>query len=769
MSTTTFPDPSVTFSRAAPDARVLDEPDQTERFTRWITPENESGERRIGVSSLRLSGITCAACALPIEQALREVDGVIEATVNPTAMRASVRWDPARTRPSALVDAVQRAGYDAMPDTAAAAREARRIESRQALWRLFVAAFCAMQVMMLATPAYVAGPDGIEPDLLRLLNWGSWVMALPVMAFSARPFFAGAWRALRQRHIGMDVPVAIGIAVTFVASSGAAFDPLGPFGHTVYFDSLTMFVALLLAGRALEVRARHRAAEAFENALGALPESATRLLADGRTETIGISRLCVGDRVRVAVGNAFPADGSVLEGSTSADEALLSGESTPKRKSPGAEVVAGSVNLESPVVVQVLRTGADTRHEAIVALMREAQSQRPASARWADRWAAPFLWAVLLLAGGAAAAWSVIDPSRALWVAVSVLIVTCPCALSLATPSALLAAANALARRGVLLRRLDALEGMADCTRLFVDKTGTLTEDRPRYTGCVRLPAAALIDEPTLLQLAASLAAWSRHPLAQALCESQAASAGASHWHALREQPGAGIEGQDAQGRRWRLGSAPWVHGSDAVPTDEAAATDDGGLETWFGPIGQPMARLRFDETVRPDVAAALAELRAEGVRVTLLSGDAPLRVERMAALLGIDSAIGGATPEVKLAAVRAAQAGGETVAMLGDGINDAPVLAQADVSLAMGAGALLARGHADAVLLANRIGDVVALRRLSRRCVRVIRQNIAWAATYNAVCVPLALAGMLPPWAAGLGMAASSLLVVCNALRLRR
>lgn len=761
MSTASLPEHPYSALASGTALRVLDEPEQTAQFTRWALDRED---RRIGVSSLRLSGITCAACALPIEQALRGVEGVVEATVNAAAMRASVRWDPARTRPSALVDAVQRAGYDAVPDTAAAARESRRNESRQALWRLFVAAFCAMQVMMLATPAYVAGPGGIEADLQHLLNWGSWVMALPVMTFSARPFFAGAWKALRLRHIGMDVPVSLGILITFIASSGAAFDPQGPFGSTVYFDSLTMFVALLLASRWLEVRARHRAAEAFENALGALPETATRVLADGRTETIGIARLCIGDRVRVAVGEAFPADGNVLEGSTSADEALLSGESSPQGKTPGSDVVAGSVNLESPVIVQVLRTGADTRHEAIVALMREAQSQRPSSARWADRWAAPFLWAVLLLAGGAAAVWSVIDPSRALWVAVSVLIVTCPCALSLATPSALLAAANSLARRGVLLRRLEALESMAGCTRLFVDKTGTLTEDRPRYSGCDRLPAAALIDEATLLRMAASLAAWSRHPLAQALCESQPApDADSTTWHALREQPGAGVEGQDAQGRRWRLGSAHWVGHADGC------AQENTGLETWFGPIGQPMARLRFDETVRSDVEAALSDLRAEGVRVTLLSGDAPHRVDRMARLLGIDSALGGSTPEAKLAAVRAAQGAGETVAMLGDGINDAPVLAQADVSLAMGAGALLARGHADAVLLANRIGDVVELRRMSQRCVRVIRQNIAWAATYNAVCVPLALVGMLPPWAAGIGMAASSLFVVCNALRLRR
>ncbi len=767
MSTTTFPHRPVTPLRSTASASVLDEPEQTARFTRWLAPPSGCEGQRIGVSSLQVSGITCAACAAPIEQALRAVDGVIEASVNAAAMRATVRWDAERTCASALVEAIRRAGYDARPDTAAAAREGRREESRQALWQLFVAAFCAMQVMMLATPSYVAGPGGIEPDLQHLLNWGSWVMALPVMAFSARPFFAGTWRALRTRHIGMDVPVAIGIAVTFIASSGAAFDPQGPFGSAVYFDSLTMFVTLLLIGRALELRARHRAAEVLEEALGALPETATRRLPDGRTECVGLARLCVGDRLQVAVGEAFPADGHVIEGCTAADEALLSGESSPQRKVLADEVVAGSVNLEAPVLMKVLRTGADTRHEAIVALMREAQTQRPASARWADRWAAPFLWTVLLLAGGAAAVWSVIDPSRALWVAVSVLIVTCPCALSLATPSALLAAANALMRRGVLLRRLEALEGMARCTRLFVDKTGTLTEDQPRYIGCEPW-RGAVCDGQALLPQAASLASWSLHPLAQALSAARPAAAAAFYWQALREEPGAGIEGEDAHGRCWRLGSLQWVTGPAAAPAD---AADEGelGLCTWFGQLGRPLLCLRFDETLRPGVASALAALQADGVRITLLSGDAPHRVQRMASALGLDSAIGGATPEDKLVVLRAAQAAGETVAMLGDGINDAPVLAQADVSLAMGAGALLARGQADAVLMVDRIGDVMVLRGLSRRCLKVIRQNIAWAAAYNVVCVPLALAGLLPPWAAGLGMATSSLLVVGNALRLRR
>ena len=278
---------------------MLDEPEQAARFTSWAT---DGDGRRIGLSALRLSGITCAACAQPIERSLRAVDGVIEVSVDAAAQRAAVRWNAARTQPSALIDAVRRAGYDAVPDTAADARMQRLRDSRRALWRLFVAAFCAMQVMMLATPAYVSGPGGVEPDLLHLLNWGSWVMSLPVLTFSAAPFFRGAWRSLRVGHIGMDVPVALGIAVSFIASSGAAFDPSGAFGSAVYFDSLTMFVALLLGGRYLELRARHRAAEALENAIGALPEAATRLLADGSTERRAGMNHRLGSRRRIPGG-----------------------------------------------------------------------------------------------------------------------------------------------------------------------------------------------------------------------------------------------------------------------------------------------------------------------------------------------------------------------------------------------------------------------------------------------------------------------------------
>jgi Cu2+-exporting ATPase len=738
---------------------VLDDPLEQQRFTRWSTGQDG---QRVAESTLRLSGMYCAACAGIIEQALAGVDGVSQATVSASGQRAAVLWDPQRTRPSLLVEAVRRAGYDAAPDAAAPARELRRAESRKALWRLFVAAFCMMQVMMLATPSYVAGPGQLEPDLAKLLNWSSWVLSLPVLLFSATPFFNGLWHSLRTRRIGMDVPVAIGIAVTFVASTGATFDPGGIFGHEVYFDSMTMFVAFLLGARYMELHARQRAAQALENALDSLPQQATRLLDDGRSEQVSALRLAPGDRVRVALGQAFPADGSLLDGHTQVDEALLTGESTPVPKHPGEALVAGSTNLGAPVLMRVERVGADTRHEAIVALMREAMSQRPAMARVADRLAGPFLWVVLALAGGAAAAWSVIDPSRAVWVAVSVLIVTCPCALALAVPASLVAAAGGLARRGVLVQRLDALEGMARLDHLFIDKTGTLTTQALSLQQAQVQQANPWLATPdAALALAASLAQWSRHPLSQALAAADAPPA-PWVWSQVEERPGQGLAARDPQGMLWRLGSHDWAGAGTAAPDDAAA-------QVWLRAEDGGCASFSFDETLRESAAEAMAALHAQGYRLSLLSGDSPLRAQRLARKLGFDAAIGGATPQGKLAELAAAQARGERVAMVGDGVNDAPVLARADVSLAMGQGALVARAQADAVLVGNRPMDVVHTLRVARRTMTIVRQNLVWALLYNLACVPLALMGYLPPWAAGLGMATSSVVVILNALRAAR
>jgi Cu2+-exporting ATPase len=740
---------------ATPAGGVLDDPLEYERCTRWVTGP---GGERLAESCLQLSGMYCAACAGTIEQALQGAGGALQASVVAATQRATVRWDPARTKFSSLVDAVRGAGYDAVPDAAAPARELRRREHRSALWRLFVASFCAMQVMMFATPSYVASGDDLSADMRQLLNWGGWIVSLPVMWFAAGPFFRGAWQHLRARRIGMDVPVALALAVTFVASMGATFDPSGPFGHEVYFDSLTMFLSFLLGGRYLELCARHRAAEDLERALARMPETAERRSADGGWETVSVRRLQRGDAVRVAVGQAFPADGALLEGRTRVDEALLTGESDPQPRATGEAVVAASLNVGAPVVMRVDRVGADTRYEAIVSMMRDAMSQRPASARLADRWAGPFLWAVVGLALLGAVAWSFIDPSRAVWVAVSVLIVTCPCAFSLAAPAALVAAAGGLARRGVVFQRLEAIEALAGVSHVFIDKTGTLTEDRLALRE-VHLRPGAGIGADAALALAGSLARWSQHPLSRVLAA--AAGDAEGEWHDVEEQGGQGLASTAADGERWRLGSWAWVGGNGEPPVPDA--------RVWLSRGGRVQAGFVLEEALREGAAAAVADLKALGLRLTLLSGDERGRAQAMARRLGLDDAIGQASPEDKLAHVAAAQAAGAKVAMVGDGINDAPVLARADVSLAMGQGALVARTQADAVIVSNRPADLVQARRVATKTMRLVRQNLAWAAFYNAACIPLALVGWLPPWAAGLGMAASSLIVILNALRAAR
>jgi Cu2+-exporting ATPase len=742
---------------AGVDLAALDDPLTQGAFTTWT---QDPAGRREATSQFRLSGLYCAACAGLIESALHGVDGVVEARVHAATSLALVRWDPQRTRASVLVEAVRRAGYGAVPDAAASARALREAEQRKALWRLFVAGFCMMQVMMYATPAYVSEPGDITPDMLRLLQWASWVLSLPVMLFSAGPFLGSAWNSLKQRRLGMDVPVSLGIVVTFVASSGATFDPGGIFGHEVYFDSLTMFVFFLLGGRWLELRARHQVALSLEAGTARLPDSVERLREDGSVERVAVARLSVGDRVRVAAGQAFPADGVLAEGRTLADEALLTGESVPVPKQGGDEVVAGSLNLRAPVVMQVLRLGEDTRQAGIVALMRSALTQRPRLVQQAERLAGPFLWTVLVLAAGAAAAWSFVDPQRAVWVAVSVLIVTCPCALSLSAPAALLAATGGLARRGVLLQRIEALEGLAGIDTVVFDKTGTLTRDRLELASTVLRREGD--DVQVLLASAASLAALSTHPASRALVAAAGEVDPARRWTAVEEQSGQGLEARDEAGIAWRLGRRDWVD-----PAAARASDDDGALH--FGPAGETRAVFTLREQLRDDALTTLAQLRRDGLRVALFSGDAPQRAAELAQRLSIADVRGGATPADKLAAVAAWQAQGHRVAMVGDGLNDAPVLARADVSFAFAHGSAVARSGADVVLLGERLADVALARRQAQRTLRVIRQNLSWSVLYNAACVPLALVGWLPPWAAGIGMASSSLLVVLNALRVAR
>ncbi|WP_418320938.1 heavy metal translocating P-type ATPase [Piscinibacter sakaiensis] len=749
---------------------AIDDPVELARYTHW---QQAADGQQLATSQLQISGIYCAACAGGIEAALRAVPGVVDAKVNAASARAEVVWQPSLTRPSRLIAAVRAIGYDAAPDLAAPARQLRLRESRQACWRLFVAGFCMMQVMMYATPVYLAKAGELPADQLRLLHWAGWLLTLPVLLFSARPLFAGAWQSVRRCRIAMDVPVVLGLLIAFIASSGATFDPGGIFGHEVYYDSVTMFVFLLLGARSLELRARHQAALALEGGAVQLPDRVERLAADGSGEFVHPARLAIGDRVKVLAGQLFPADGRVRDGRTQADESLLSGESAAVAKQAGDEVLAGSINLRAPVLIEVERVGADTRHDAVIALMRQAASERPQAMRAVDRLAAPFLWLVLLLAAAAALVWSMIDPSRVVWVAVSVLIVTCPCALSLATPSVLLAAGGALTKVGLLPRRLGTLEQLATIDTIVFDKTGTLTDDRLRIVGHC-LPAAGVGEcGDDLLGAAASLAAWSSHPASRALVDAAAASGegrAAIAWTDIEELAGEGVQARDEGGRIFRLGREQWVAAASSVKVDAGhRSIDDRSTSVAFGPLGAPAIRFELAETLRDGAIETVRLLQSRGLQLLIASGDQPGRVAHLADRLGISDARGGLRPHDKLALLDALQAQGRRVLMIGDGLNDAPVLAKADVSIALGHGSQLSQLQSDAVLLSARLGAIDDARQIALRARHVIRQNLGWALAYNLTCIPLALAGFLPPWAAGAGMAGSSLLVALNALRAGR
>lgn len=773
-------------AEAAPvkQAYLLDDPQEWLAFGRPCSPNGtplKAGDGALPIESaatfwesqIVLDGMHCAACALTIEDELRKVPGVLQADVSAATRRARVIWCPDQVVPSQWMAAVQKAGYRAMPAMDAFVRDQRLRESRRALWRWLVAGFCMMQVMMYAWPAYVAKPGDLSSEMEQLLRWASWVITLPMVVFSCGPFFSSALRDIRLRRISMDLPVALGMAITFVVSTAGTFDPSGIFGKEVYYDSLTMFVFFLLTGRWLELRLRDRTAGALEAVMNRLPDSVERRRADGSFARVATRRLAVGDTVRILPGEAFPADGLVTLGSTHADESLLTGESTPVARPVGSVVTAGSYNLQSPVEVLVQGVGGHTRFAQIVALMESASLQKPRLAQLADRIARPFLAAVLLGAFLAAAYWWPSDPGHALMVAVAVLIVTCPCALSLATPVAMLTAAGTLARHGVLVRNLQGFEALAGVDTVVFDKTGTLTRDGMALRS---IHAGARLSEQEALSLAAALAQHSMHPASRALAAAAGVQGDCWAIHELKEEPGQGLTAMvhDAAHcgaiRQVWLGSARHA----GMEPEGAANAVNASLQVVLseqmpGEAVTELARFDLAEDLRaqaPEVVKALEQL---GVTVKIFSGDRHAVVQRIAAQIGISDAQGDCTPQGKLTALQMLQAQGHHVAMVGDGMNDGPVLAGAHVSFAFGRAVPLAQSRADFVVLSDSLAVVPQTLMLARRTLRVVRQNLWWAAGYNALCVPLAVLGWMPAWLAGLGMALSSLLVVLNAARLSR
>jgi Cu2+-exporting ATPase len=726
-------------------------------------------------SFIAVDNMVCAACAISVEGALLSVRGVQSASVNATAGKARVVWHADETKPSTWLNAVKKAGYPARPLADAGSEQARRQQTRKALWRWLVAGLCMMQVMMYAYPLYVATDLELGADAKALLRWASWLLTLPVILFSSGPFFSKAMHELRRGIVGMDLPVAVGIAITFLVSTAGTFNPAGPFGQEVYFDSLTMFVFFLLSGRLLELRLRDRVFLAVDSALHKMPETVSRINYDGSLESISAKRLRVGDLLLVPPGQTFSADGVVTLGHSLVNEAVLTGESEPLVRTVGDQVIAASVNLTAPLTLTVQRVGSKTRVGEIIALMAQAQTSRPASASIADTIAKPFLIGVLLLAVLTAAYWWSTDPQRGLMAAVAVLIVTCPCALSLATPVAMLASVGAMAKNNILVKRLAALETLAKVDVVVFDKTGTLTADA---MALINVSVRQGVRAHTALAMAAGLAEHSLHPLSKALVAAADAKAGTAVGlplpkmnfaaGSIRETPGAGIEGCRAATDldlpveipygAIKLGSADFC-GVD-VPQSGAAVVHLADSEGW-------LATFDFAQQLRDDALQTVQALKRAGIASIIMSGDGWLSTQSIALQLGIERAYGAMQPTDKLAALRALHEKGHVVAVVGDGINDALVLAAADVSVSLGSAVPMAQNQCDILLQKACLIDVPRTRLQAIQTLRIVRQNLAWALVYNVVMVPLAALGWLPAWLAGLGMALSSLLVIANAMRL--
>jgi P-type Cu2+ transporter len=743
---------------------LLDDPAEWPYFGKPYGVEGEQSD--LWDSQVALEGMYCATCALTIEDALRKVPGVQQVEVSAAARRARVVWASSQVKPSQWIEAVQQAGYRAVPARDALARELRVAQHRKALWRWLLATFCMMQVMMYAWPSYSADSGDLWLEYERLLRWASWVICIPMLIFACGPFFAGAWRDLQQRRISMDLPVALGMLITFAVSTLGTFAPEGIFGQEVFYDSLTMFVCFLLTGRWLEIRLRDRTAGALDAVLNRLPDSVAKQMPGGTFERVALRRIVVGDVLRILPGEAFPADACIVNGRTQTDEALLTGESRPVTRGPGERVIAGSYNLTAAVEVQVEHIGTQTKFAQIVELMESAATQKPRLAQLADRVAAPFLALVLLLALAAAIYWWDTDPGQAVMIAAAVLIVTCPCALSLATPVAMLTAAGTLARHGVLVRNLQGLEALAGIDTLVFDKTGTLTCDGIQVA---RMCADEMANVLAWQGLAAAVALHSRHPVSTAVAAY--GKTWACQWQVLsvEEMGGKGLRAQvkavapEALPMWVRLGAAHFA----ATPALQAQTQSVYlALETSESDI-QTLARFELHEGVRPEALEVVQAMACSGLHVQLLSGDGEHAVARVAQQLGIRHYQAQCSPQSKLQHMQAAQQAGHTLAMVGDGLNDGPVLAGADVSLAFGRAVPLAQARSDFVVLGDNLALVQQTVQLSRKTLRVVRQNLWGSAIYNAVCIPLAMAGWMPAWLAGLGMALSSLLVVLNAARL--
>ncbi|SEA74019.1 heavy metal translocating P-type ATPase [Rubrimonas cliftonensis] len=732
-------------------ALALAGPEAAGRPARAGALEQAAREIRPGVALLQLMapGMHCGGCVATLERALSRAPGVRAARANLTAKRLSIEYAPAETTAAAVADVAEAAGFAVHPalDADSAAR-AEAAETRDLLARMGVAGFAAMNVMLLSVSIW-SGADAATRDLM---HWISALIALPVVVYSGRPFFVSALKGLRAGRLNMDAPISLAV---ILAACVSVYETAHG-GAEAFFDAAVMLLFLLLVGRYLDRLMRARARSAAAGLMALQPRGAVVRGADGAAWT-ALEAIRPGDVTVVAPGERVAVDGVVVEGASDLDASWLTGESAPETAAPGAAVRAGAMNLSGPLAVRATAVGERSSLGEVAALMAEAESRKSRIARLADKAAAVYAPVVHLVALGAFL-WWIGDGAtvrEAAFVAIATLIITCPCALGLAAPMAQATAAGALFRRGVMLRDGAALERLALVDRAVFDKTGTLTEGRP----AMRAPGAAA---GAALPLAAALAGGSRHPLAQALAAAaRAAGVVPGRVDEVREVPGYGVEARTG-GETVRLGRAAWVGAGEAEAVEAAEAS-----AVWLSRPGAAPVAYLFDDAPRSGAVEAVARLEAAGLRVSILSGDRPGPVAALAARLGVSDWRAQAGPQDKIAALAAMNAEGARTLMVGDGINDAPALAEASVSIAPASAADIGRAAADIVLVGEDLRAVAEAHALARRTRAVILQNFAIAAAYNCVAIPLAVTGHASPLVAAIAMSSSSILVVANALRL--
>jgi len=716
-------------------------------------------EQGMSEATIDIGGMYCTACVWLFDNGLKQLEGIESASVSPATHRAVIRWYSDSLKFSELLAAISRIGFKPAPVGADQSADKKEGEYRLALKRLIVAAAAGMQVMMFAVALYAGDYFGIEGGIERFLRLLSLLVTVPIVFYSARPFFAGAWRGLQARSPGMDLPVSIAIVAAFSASTYATWINQGD----IYFDSVAMFVLFLSATRFLEMRARHRSDDHALALARLLPDTVLRI-ERGKTETVALDRVGTGDILSIRPGDVVPVDGELTSGQLSVDESMLTGESMPVQRETGDEVFAGGVVRSGNATVHVIRTGASTSLAEIGRMLERAKADRPPIALLADRVASRFVIAVLCVTSLAAIAWYFIEPTRAFEIALATLVVTCPCALALATPAAIAAATARLARSGFLLVRSRILDVLTRARVIVFDKTGTLTEGRPVVLETEILSDQDL-DTRDLLALSAAIETSSEHVLARAF--SPHLKPGQFDPHDVAVVPGCGVEATVGE-HRYRIGELKFVAELSGTETETLQA-ENRNTAVFLGNGLELICRFTIGDQLRADASTTIDALKRIGFRPIIASGDHGPAVRYVAEELGIDEWHASLSPAGKLELIHDLRNQGEAVVMVGDGINDSPVLAAADASIALDAGTALARASADAVSLGRNLGTILIATEIAMDTRRIIRQNIAWAILYNVTAVPLAVGGFLAPWMAALGMSVSSFVVVLNALRLHR